>query len=227
MTEELRLRDEQLATLTKSMQETLAGLDKSSRKQQDLDMLKDQIVEFQTAMDGFKIELKSQPPSDKRVYKGKLKLHKAALEEMKNQIEWKQTDSVRKDLVGDHQAKVVDYDSAGGLMKHGLEVDQESKDSLHRTVGKVAETLQVGKETANKLQQQTDQMGNMIDNLDSIEGTLNRSAKIIREMARRVATDKYMWVLIVLVFLAIVFIIFYKNYNSDANVNVPDTLKKR
>jgi len=214
------LRDEQLVNLTKGMQETLAGLDKSQRKQQDLDSLKDQVIEFQTAMDGFKIELKSQPPSDKRVYKAKLKQHKQNLEEMKNQIEWKQTDNVRKELVGDHQAKVVDYDSAGGLMKHGQDVQQESKDSLQRTVGKVAETLQVGKETANKLQQQTDQMANMIDNLDSIEGTLNRSAKIIRDIARRVATDKYMWVLIVLVFAAIVFIIIYKNlYGGSSTIS--------
>ena len=40
-------------------------------------------------------------------------------------------------------AKVVDYESADGLMKHGLEVQQESKESLQRSVAKVAETLQV------------------------------------------------------------------------------------
>lgn len=34
MTEELRTRDEQCVALIKRMQETLAGLDKSSRKQQ-------------------------------------------------------------------------------------------------------------------------------------------------------------------------------------------------
>jgi len=220
MTEELRLRDQQLVDLTKMMQETLAGLDKSSRKQQDLDALKDQVVEFQTAMDGFKIELKSQQPSDKRVYKAKLKQHKQNLEDMKNQIEWKQTDSVRKDLVGDHQPKVVDYDSGAGLMKHGLEVQQESKDSLARSVQTVHQTLAVGKETANKLDQQTQQMANMIDNLDDIGSTLDRSKKIIRDIARRVATDKYMWVLIVLVFGAIVFIIIYKQLAPRSSTTV-------
>jgi len=220
--EEIRIRDDQLAALTTAIQATLATIDKSQRKQQDLDMIKDQLQEFETAMDGFKIELKHQSPSDKKIYKGKLKVHRENYDNMKNQAEWKQTDNLRKDLVGDHKAKVVDYESSDGLMKHGLEVQQESKESLQRSVGKVAETLQIGTETAAQLQRQTDQMTNMIDNLDQIESMLDRSTKIIKDIARRVATDKYMWVLICCVAAAIIFIIAWKNTGHGAsNTNAP------
>lgn len=220
--EEIRLRDEQLEKLSVNIQALFNGLAKSQRQQQDLDMIKDLLQEFEIAMDGFKIELKHQTPSDKKVYKAKMKEHKAFYDRMKNDYEWKQTDSTRRDLIGDRKAKAVDYDSADGLMRHGLEVQQESKESLQRSVGKVHESLQVGKETAAKLDQQTEQMAGMIDKLDEIDSTLTRSMRVIKDIGRKILTDKYMWMLIVLVFAAIVFIIVYKNViDKDAPVNAP------
>jgi len=43
--------------------------------------------------------------------------------------------------------------------------------------------------------------------MDEIESTLKRSTKIINRMARKVATDKYIWVLAFLVLAAIITVI--------------------
>ena len=85
-------------------------------------------------------------------------------------VQWK-TDA-RKELLEDHKAKAVDYSSAEGLKQHALEVQQESKESLQRSLGKAHETLQIGKETAAKLEQQTEQMAGMANKLDEIDDTL-------------------------------------------------------
>lgn len=205
--EEIRLRDEQLTTLTASIQETLDGLDKSKRAQQDLDLLKDQLQQFSTVVDGFRIELKHQSPSDKTEYKARLRRHKTAFEELNNAYQWKVTDSIRSSLVGDHKAQVVDYESADGLMRQGLEVQDASKASLERTNAKVQETIVVGAATAAKLQQQAEQMYGMVDSLDVMGSTLDRSKRVLRAMARRVMTDRYTWVLILMVSCAIVFVV--------------------
>jgi flagellar hook-length control protein FliK len=226
--EEIRQRDEQLITLTASIQELLKPLEKSTRKAQDLDLIKAKLQEFVNIRDAFKIELRHQSPSDKKLYKQKLKNHNDTYDALKNEYEWKQTSNVSNELLGDVKTKIVDYDSAEGLMKHGLEIQDQSKDSLNRSISVVVQTKALGTETAQKLEQQTEQLGNVGNDLDKIDDILTRSNKIIRLIGRRIMTDKYVWVLIILIILAIVGIVLYKRYyNPDANVNVPDTLVKQ
>src|SRR5437667_326154 len=83
----------------------------------------------------------------------------------------------------------------------------KSKESLERTLRVVQDTKQVGIDTNAKLEANTAQIEGMYDKLESIESTLTRSTKVIKRMARKMATDKYVWVVVFLVFMAIIAII--------------------
>jgi len=71
--EEIKERDNQIKVVTLKINELLLGFDKSPRKAQDLDQMKDYLSEFQTALDGLKIELRSssveQSQSEKREWR--------------------------------------------------------------------------------------------------------------------------------------------------------------
>jgi len=219
--EEIRIRDEQLEKLINDMKETLAALKKSERKKQDIDKIKDDLKSAKNALDAMEIELNHQAQADKRTYKKKFKQYKADIKEVENELEWKQQDENRKDLLGDHEAKVRDLESEGGLIKYGLEVEDESKNSLQRSVAVVAATLEVGKETAAKVERQTEQIAGILEGLDKIEDSLDRSRIILARIGRRVLTDKYIWVFIGLILVAIIFIIAWKKTHSGTDVNTP------
>ena len=114
-----------------------------------------------------------------------------------------------------------DLETADGLMKHGLEVQDKSKDSLQRTLRVVHETKVIGQDTVVKLEQNTEQIQGMYDKLESIETTLQRSTKIIKIMARKVATDKYIWVIAFIVFGVIIFIIVWKAMHNSSSSSSP------
>lgn len=66
------------------------------------------------------------------------------------------------------------------------------------------QTIQVGQKTNETLKQQTEQLATVDENLDLIESNLLRADKQIRIFLRRMATDKVILGLILLVVLAII-----------------------
>lgn len=224
--EEIKSREENCTELARVMQEGLDKLDRSDRRAAELDLLKDQASEFETSLDAIKIELKSPTiaHSDRELYKKRHKELKAILEELNTNIKWKEQDATRSELMDDRPPAATGLDTEAGLIAHGDAVQQASKDSLARTVANVTTAVSIGKEVTVKLKTQSQLISAQLDDLYVIENTVDRSAEILKRMARRVASDKYMWVMVFLVFAAIVFIIVWKNIDSDADVAVPDVL---
>merc|ERR1712080_9648 len=100
-------------------------------------------------------------------------------------------------------------------------LQEENQESLQRTMQKINESKAIGQDVATKLENQTQQLEKMDDDLADITDTLNRANKTIKRMARGVASDKIIWILSFLVFLAIIGIVIYKVLDPSADVNVP------
>ena len=132
--------------------------------------------------------------------------------------------------VGSNASPMFDVDdisTAEGMMKHGMNVMEKSHKSLVRTIRTIDETRQIGIDVNQRLEQQTNQIENMYDNLESIDSTFGRSMKVIKRMGRKMATDKYIWVVITLVLGTIFFIIIAQKQNlfnkSNHNFNTNST----
>jgi len=215
MFDEIKSRDENILELSEKIKTTLDKYAKSKRKQQDLELCKDRVQEMENQYDGFKLaiaEMKQHfSPADKKIYHDKVKTYKETLKQFKNDIQWKETDGVSAQLLsGPNAQSQFDTSTGDGLMKHGLAVQDESKASLERSSRAIQDSLMAGKDIAVKLDQQTEQLSRMADNLDEISDTLTRSVAIVKAMARKAATDKYLWCLIFLVLAAIIFIVAWK-----------------
>lgn len=172
------------------------------------------------------MEMKGLAGSDKAHYKKKLAAHKKALATFKNTLDWKTTQNTRSELLSGYTPEAVmgpDFDTEKGLMKYGKDLLDEDASVLQRTLTKVEETKVIGASTAIKVQEQTNQIEGMYDDLFKIEDTMgydffrfvvflllfllvqslifslsvirhSRSKAIMKRMFRKIRTDKYIWV---------------------------------
>ena len=203
------MKDLQMKGLSEKLVDMLAKLGKSKRKELDLQEVAARLKEFQMALDSANIELRhigNHP--DKAELKQMLREHKTVLKELRTEYEAKKGVVVKDELMGDHVEEGKDgLDTAEGLMDHGLKTQASSKESLQRTLGVIERTKEVGTDTVLKLETNTKQIEGMYDQLEQIESSLARSTKIIRRIGRKMATDKYIWVCIVMLVCVIIVII--------------------
>eukprot|EP00457_Paulinella_chromatophora_P012237 gb/GEZN01012431.1/.p1 GENE.gb/GEZN01012431.1/~~gb/GEZN01012431.1/.p1 ORF type:complete len:225 (+),score=57.85 gb/GEZN01012431.1/:106-780(+) len=216
---EVQLRDAQLTSILEKARGLLQGYDASDRKEADMAELKSLLKSYENAFDNYKIECRELPKKDQRLYKKKRKEYTDALQELQNDIRWKAAQSQKNELLDGQFEEEVDRTTEIGKIKYGQSVLAESKDSLQRTLGKVTETVTLGAETLQKLENQTKQLENMHDSMDELGSSLERSQVIMRRMFRKMSTDKYLWVVTFFVFAAVVAIVVYQA--------LPDDLKKK
>ena len=76
------------------------------------------------------------------------------------------------------------------LIVEGRKKIKESDESLIRSEKLVAETIDIGTKTAEKLHDQTKQLERVADDLDQIHFSLKKASRIIRDITRSIATDK-------------------------------------
>lgn len=76
--------------------------------------------------------------------------------------------------------------------------------SLDHTLAIISDTMAVGRDTALSLQQQTEQLSRIMDSVDSVDSNLVLISKHFRVFLRRMATDKLIMALLLLVLCGII-----------------------
>jgi len=218
------MKDIQMRNETERVELLLKGLDKSKRQELDLAEIGSRLRTFQTCLDSAQLELKHLGPhAQKGEFTKLLRDHKHTLKELRNEYEWRKSQSDKNSLMEGAKpaATAADMATAEGMMKHGLDTQQKSKESLERTEKMVNQAKDLGIDTVAKLEANTHQIEQMYDNLEEIDSTLARSTKVLKRMARKVATDKVIWVFTFLVFVAIIVIIVLSNLDITKGTNAP------
>jgi hypothetical protein len=218
MTEEISMKDLQMKGLTEKLTKFLNSYDKSKRKELDAMEIKQRLKEFQMALDGAHIELRHLTnETDKLEWKMALREHKNSLKELKNEWEFKENRGNKDELFEDYddeeaqlKRKGVEEKTTEELMKYGFDTQKSSKESLQRTLGVIEQTKDVGTDTVLKLEANTAQIEGLYDSLESIESSLARSTKVLKRIARKMATDKAIWVVILILIGVIVAVIVLK-----------------
>lgn len=108
----------------------------------------------------------------------------------------------------------------GDLVQHGREVMKETDQSIERSKAVVQETIQIGQTTAEALKGQTKQMEKIVDDLDEIHFSMKKTAKIIKDITRGMATDKCILLLLLIVVLGVIAVIAVKAAGLDKDDEV-------
>ena len=79
----------------------------------------------------------------------------------------------------------------------------------------------MGTETAIKLQGQTQQMEKIVEDLDQIHFSLKRARRLVRDIARQLATDKCIMAFLGLIALGVLAIVFVKVFKPGGGGGSP------
>ncbi|KMT15446.1 hypothetical protein BVRB_3g059810 [Beta vulgaris subsp. vulgaris] len=99
------------------------------------------------------------------------------------------------------------------LIDAGNRTMDETDQAIERSKQVVAQTIEVGTETGAKLKGQTDQMGRIVNELDTIQFSLKKASQLVKEIGRQVATDKCIMLFLFLIVCGVIAIIVVKIVN--------------
>jgi hypothetical protein len=92
-------------------------------------------------------------------------------------------------------------------------VQDQSSAALSRTQKLVEQSEQIGQETNIKIKTQTEQMKNTNADVVGVDQRLKRADKLIQQILRRLATDKLIMCMVLILILAILALIILKSTN--------------
>ncbi|KAJ6430815.1 hypothetical protein OIU84_018342 [Salix udensis] len=107
------------------------------------------------------------------------------------------------------------------LIDAGVKTMNETDQAIERSKQVVEQTIEVGTQTAVTLKGQTEQMGRIVNELDTIQFSIKKASQLVKEIGRQVATDKCIMLFLFLIVCGVIAIIIVKIVNPS-NKNIRD-----
>ncbi|KAH7513565.1 hypothetical protein FEM48_Zijuj12G0213600 [Ziziphus jujuba var. spinosa] len=121
----------------------------------------------------------------------------------------------------DENVQVASSMSNQELINAGMKTMDETDQTIERTKKVVEQTIEVGTQTATTLKGQTEQMGRIVNELDTIQFSIKKASQLVKEIGRQVATDKCIMLFLFLIVCGVIAIIIVKIVNPN-NKDVRD-----
>ncbi|XP_021291042.1 novel plant SNARE 13 [Herrania umbratica] len=115
----------------------------------------------------------------------------------------------------DENVKVASSMSNQELVDHGMKTMDETDQAIERSKKAVEQTIEVGTQTAVTLKGQTEQMGRIVNELDTIQFSIKKASQLVKEIGRQVATDKCIMLFLFLIVCGVIAIIVVKIVNPN------------
>mmetsp|Transcript_28051 Transcript_28051/g.34250 ORF Transcript_28051/g.34250 Transcript_28051/m.34250 type:complete len:232 (+) Transcript_28051:36-731(+) len=173
----------------------------------DLKYINKKIIHCKNRIKYMEMTLRTMKDRDfAKQYRAVVRNHQSKLDEYEQNMKWVDdhlTDKERKKQAGQFTSNDI-LNNEDNAIKYGNKLLNETDDAADRTIQVVNQIQANAAETAEMVANQTKQLNNINNELDSIDEEIDRASKVMKRMGRRVMTDKYIWVLISLIFIAII-----------------------
>ncbi len=180
---------------------------KTISPKEDIAVLAAKLKDFFRGLNQIKQEMADLDEDERRVWKKKFKDLKALYSESLNAVKNASNRVNRDELAGDGEDEEEGEETEDHYIKRGDELLDSNKEALRNTLGTVNEARELGARTTTMLEEQNAQMSRIANDLDTMEDSLKVSQRVLRQMGRRMLTDKYIWICIGLGVLGIVGVI--------------------
>lgn len=202
----------------------------------------DGLRESQAMRRSFMMELQLlAKPQDRDPYRALLEGYDKRLANVDSQLKWEKTAAEKSALTGGSKAggppgargpngEIIDPEdptnTVDGLMKETNSIQLKTTNVLDRTRKRAAEARDIGKEVADTLNGQTEQINRIDEGVTNLDSEVARANQILGAIARRMATDKlvmcFLFVLIAVIIGVIVIVtIDPKGPTSSAKTPLP------
>ncbi|URD77889.1 putative plant SNARE [Musa troglodytarum] len=125
------------------------------------------------------------------------------------------------DPVAEENVKMASDMSNQELIDTGRKQMDETDQAIERSKMVVEQTIEVGTQTAANLKGQTEQMGRIVNELDTIHFSIKKASQLVKEIGRQVATDKCIMFFLFLIVCGVIAIIIVKIVHPN-NKNIRD-----
>ncbi|KAF8017685.1 hypothetical protein BT93_H2778 [Corymbia citriodora subsp. variegata] len=115
----------------------------------------------------------------------------------------------------DENVQVASAMSNQQLVDAGMKQMDETDQVIERSKKVVEQTVEVGTQTAVTLKGQTEQMGRIVNELDTIQFSIKKASQLVKEIGRQVATDKCIMLFLLLIVCGVIAIIVVKIVNPN------------
>ncbi|XP_047307826.1 novel plant SNARE 13 [Impatiens glandulifera] len=117
--------------------------------------------------------------------------------------------------VAEDNVRVASTMSNQELINAGKNTMDETDQAIERSKQVVAQTLEVGTQTAVTLKGQTEQMGKIVNDLDTIQFSIKKASQLVKEIGRQMATDKCIMIFLLFIVIGVIAIIVVKIVNPN------------
>lgn len=216
--------DRELRQELKEIEDALGRLENGLGTERDTSSVKRKLAHAKSQIKRMEIELRQVTNRDTaRNFKPVIRDHTKKLKDLEQQLEWSQAGRNNQGDAGKYAGTDI-ASNENDAIEYGRDLQNRTQEHADGALQTLASTIDIATGTAAQVNDQTRQIEQIGKTLDEVDAELDRAGRILKRMGRRVMTDKYVWCLITLVFIAIVIIIALsvsngkvktKNYQPD------------
>ncbi|KAH9532652.1 hypothetical protein CY35_18G010000 [Sphagnum magellanicum] len=233
----------QVQSLLKNLSAGFQKLDKIkdvSKQSKQLEELTAKMREAKRLIKDFDREMKEEEPKTPELSKLLNEKKQALIKELNSYVALRKTYS---SSMGNRQ-ELLDGGSFGGsaafdnfrlastmsnqeLVQVGRKQMDQTDQTIERSKKVVEDTINIGAETALTLKGQTDQLGRITNDLDTIQFSIKKASKLVKEISRQLATDRCFMFLLFLVVAGAIAIIILKVVHPLKHKSTPPAPGRR
>lgn len=163
-----------------------------------------QVKELFNCLETLKFAYRDLPDVDKQANRKKFKQYKQTYVDILNRVKDASNRAQRDELLSGPGGGPEEDSTEDRYIAEGENILDDNQRVLQETLARVGQAREIGMSAQDKLHGQNQQLMKISDDLDQMETSLDVSKKVLRQMGIKLATDKYIWILLLLVCVAIV-----------------------
>jgi hypothetical protein len=163
-----------------------------------------QVKELFNCLETLKFAYRDLPDVDKQANRKKFKQYKTTYVDVLNRVKDASNKAQRNELLSGPGAAAEEDSTEDRYIAEGENILDDNQRILQETLARVGQSREIGMSAQDKLHQQNQTLMKVSDDLDQMESSLDVSKKVLRQMGVKLVTDKYIWILLLLVCIAIV-----------------------
>lgn len=163
-----------------------------------------QVKELFNCLETLKFAYRDLPDVDKQANRKKFKQYKQTYVDILQRVKDASNRAQRNELLSGPGAGPEEDSTEDRYIAEGENILDDNQRILQETLARIGQARDIGMSAQDKLHQQNQTLMKVSDDLDQMETSLDVSKKVLRQIGVKLVSDKYIWILLLLVCAAIV-----------------------
>ncbi|KAM9977095.1 hypothetical protein ACTFIR_010951 [Dictyostelium discoideum] len=178
------------------------------------ELLRNRIGRAKQILRSYKLDFRELPKNEQKPYQDKANQYEEQIKTLENDLNWAEKNSENGGggggggSGGGNNSQSIDAEYQETMQK-AKKIQQQDIDATHRILSEVGQINEVGTSTLEEMAVQEEQMKRIQKDMEEIDGNLKLATRQMRAFARKMATDKLIMGLVLLIVAAIIFVIVY------------------